>query len=419
MKNFDRFLTEGTIPGKNLHMTHLEDQVFEGGITGGEAAIAFLQSVVDMLAGNASGKIDISVKWDGAPAIFAGIDPEDGEFFVSSKGVFNKTPKLVKKPADVEQFSAGLRPKLLDALKYLKPLGIQSVIQGDLMYTRDDLSVKNIDGEKSWVFQPNTIVYTVPVDSDLGRTIAASKIGIVFHTTYNGKGTLADYTASFGVNTSKLKSSKSVWVDDASYRDVSGKVLFTEKESAAVKKQLTSARAALKKVNGADLKTFLRTQKILEKGSAAGSSFATYNNTKVRAGEKIKNPRDHARGYIAYFDGWWDEKAIGKVKSEKAKKIKTSQKEEFLRSITKSVRLIEVLTKFQVEVATVKDMLVKKLDGGAKRLAKTFIQTANGYKVVGDEGYVAIDRTSGGAVKLVDRMEFSFNNFTAVKNWTK
>lgn len=419
MRSFTTHLTEKTIPGKNLHMTHLEDQVFEGGIKGGKAAIAFLQSVVDMLAGNASGKIDISVKWDGAPAIFAGIDPEDGKFFVSSKGVFNVTPKLVKKPSDVDQFSTGLRPKLLDAFKYLKPLGIQGVIQGDLMYTKDDLSIKNIDGEKSFVFQPNTIVYTVAVDSDLGRTIAASQIGIVFHTTYSGTGTLADYTASFGVNTSKLKSSKAVWVDDASYRDVSGKVLFTEKETDAIKKQLTSARAALKKVNGAQLKDFLKVQKMLESGSTAGSSFATYNNTKVRAGEKIKNPRDHARGYLAYFDAWWDTKAIGRVKSDKSKTIKTSQKTVFLRSITKSVRLIEALTKFQIEVATVKDMLVKKLDGGARRMTKTFIQTPNGYKVVGDEGYVAIDRTSGGAVKLVDRMEFSFNNFTAVKNWSK
>ena len=43
----------------------------------------------------------------------------------------------------------------------------------------------------------------------------------------------------------------------------------------------------------------------------------------------------------------------------------------------------------------------------------------DGFKVVNPEGYVAIDRTSGNAVKLVDRMEFSFNNFTAIKAWDK
>jgi hypothetical protein len=46
-----------------------------------------------------------------------------------------------------------------------------------------------------------------------------------------------------------------------------------------------------------------------------------------------------------------------------------------------------------------------------------FIKTDTGYKVTGPEGFVAIDKLSNSAVKLVDRLEFSRNNFNAIKNW--
>ena len=64
-------------------------------------------------------------------------------------------------------------------------------------------------------------------------------------------------------------------------------------------------------------------------------------------------------------------------------------------------------------------MIVDKLNNGAKKFPSTFVRTNSGYKVVNDEGYVAIDKMSGGAVKLVDRLEFSYNNFNAVKTWDK
>ena len=62
-------------------------------------------------------------------------------------------------------------------------------------------------------------------------------------------------------------------------------------------------------------------------------------------------------------------------------------------------------------------LVVKKLN--RIRSIGTFIKTSNGFQVSNPEGYVAIDRVSGNAVKLVDRMEFSFNNFTAIKAWDK
>jgi hypothetical protein len=62
-------------------------------------------------------------------------------------------------------------------------------------------------------------------------------------------------------------------------------------------------------------------------------------------------------------------------------------------------------------------MIVRKMNQ-AKGLARTFVKTPTGLKVVAPEGYVAIDHT-GGAVKIVDKLEFSFNNFTVAKSWDK
>ncbi len=71
--------------GKNLHLEHLEDEIINYGIDGGRAALNFLRSLRDMLAGASRSSVNMTVKWDGAPAIFAGVDPEDGKFFVAKE----------------------------------------------------------------------------------------------------------------------------------------------------------------------------------------------------------------------------------------------------------------------------------------------------------------------------------------------
>ena len=82
-----------------------------------------------------------------------------------------------------------------------------------------------------------------------------------------------------------------------------------------------------------------------------------------------------------------------------------------------TMNLVHIIT-FQNLLVDAKMQIVKKLNS-VKQLTDTFIKTSNGFKVTNPEGFVAIDRISGGAVKLVDRMEFSFNNFTAIKAWDK
>ena len=414
MISFKDMLTESKA-GKNLHLEHLEDEILNFGVDGGRAAINFLRSLRDMLAGSTRSSVNMTVKWDGAPAIFAGIEPETGDFFVAKKSVFNVNPKLYKTDADIDDdLSGNLNEKFKVALAELPKLGIKGVLQGDLMFT-DDIETDTIDGTEYYTFQPNTIVYAAPVNSDLGKQMNSAKMGIVWHTTYTGK-KLQDMKASFGADISKLNKVPSVWMDDATYKDVSGKATFTENETEDITAILSQTGRTFNKISGPKLRAFLRFQDSLT-GTLVGASLKTYNNSKVRAGEKITNPRSHAKGYEKWvFDSI--QKQIDKAKSDKGKQKYTNIQKEYVREVKRhTTNLVQVIT-FQNLLVDAKMQIVKKLNS-VKGLTDTFIRTPNGYKVTNPEGYVAIDRVSGGAVKLVDRMEFSFNNFTAVKAWDR
>ena len=396
--------------GKNLHLEHLEDEIINYGVDGGRAALNFLRSLRDMLAGSNRSSVNMTVKWDGAPAIFAGIDPSDDKFFVAKKSVFNVNPKLYKTEAEIDDdLSGALNSKFKIALQEFSKLGIKGVLQGDLMFT-DDVEKTTIEGDKFYTFQPNTIVYAVPVDSKLGSIINKAKIGIVWHTTYTGNA-LEDMKASFGVNISGLKSPSSVWMDDATYKDTAGKSTFTSTETEKITAILSDVGKTFQRINGPKLRKFIALQESMT-GAIAGASLKTYNNSKVRAGEKIKQPSQHAKGYEKWIE-LSIQKQIDKAKSPAGKKKYENVQKEYMREVRKYTGMLVQVITFQNLLVDAKMVIVKKLNS-VKGLTDTFIKTANGFKVTNPEGYVAIDRVSGGAVKLVDRMEFSFNNFTAI-----
>ena len=413
MLNFQNFLTEDK-GGKNLHLEHIEDEILNYGVDGARASINFVRSLRDMLAGATRSSINMTVKWDGAPAIFAGIDPEDGRFFVAKKSVFNVNPKLYKSVAEIDaDLSGQLNAKFKVALEQFSKLGITGVLQGDLMFT-DDVSTETIDGKSYYTFQPNTIVYAVDVNSDLGKQIKNAKIGVVWHTTYTGK-TLPDMKAKFGANIRGMNNPSTVWMDDATYKDVSGSATMTATETAAVTSSLSSAGSTFRTINSGLLNKFLNIQNTFT-GDLAGASLKTYNNSKVRQGQKITNAKSHAQGYIAWVEGVFD-KRINKLKTPATKKLAEDKKKETIRELKKHTTNLTNIITFQNHIVDAKMGIVSKLN--TVKSIGTFIKTSNGFKAVNPEGYVAIDRVSGGAVKLVDRMEFSFNNFTAIKAWDK
>ena len=401
--------------GKNLHLEHLEDEILNYGVDGGRAALNFLRSLRDMLSGSARSSVNMTVKWDGAPAIFAGVEPETGDFFVAKKSVFNVSPKLYKTAKEIDDDLSGtLNEKFKVALAEFSKLGIKGVLQGDLMFT-NDVETETIDGTKCYTFQPNTIVYAVPVDSVLGKVIKKAKVGIVWHTTYTGD-TLQGMKASFGADITSLKTPSTVWMDDATYKDASGTATFTSTETEKITGVLSQTGKTFQKINANKLRSFLTVQNGMT-GAIAGASLKTYNNSKVRAGEKISNPAAHAKGYEKWVQ-MSIQKQIDKAKSPAGKKKYTDMQKEYMREVRKHTgNLVQIIT-FQNLLVDAKMQIVKKLNS-VKGLTDTFVKTKDGFKVTNPEGYVAIDRVSGGAVKLVDRMEFSYNNFTAIKAWDK
>lgn len=406
MRQFrDFLLTEQ----KNLHLEHLEDEVLNGGVTGTRSAINFLQSLRDMLAGSSKSRVDVTVKWDGAPAIFAGINPENEKFFVGTKGVFAKTkPKLNYSIDDINtNHTGGLADKLKVAFEVLSPLTWNGIFQGDMMFTNDDLKKETIDGQPYVTFQPNTIVYAIPHKS--AGSVLSAKMGVVWHTSYSGK-TMEDMSAKFGVKLSQIPKTSEAWMQDATYRDVSGTATFNKKETIEITKILSSAGKTFHSLKPAVL------SKIVE-DKTINVLIKTFNNTKVRSGEKIKNTRMHTSGVIAFvYDKM--KKDVDKVKREDTKKVKQlamDEKMKFFRS--NSSQLVKIFD-IQNLLVDAKEIIIRKLEG-AKGLAQTFVKTDRGFKVTAPEGFVAVDRLAGNAVKLVDRMEFSMHNFTAAKAWDK
>jgi len=407
MLRFKEYLIEAK-EGKNLHLEHLEDEVLNNGINGTRAAINFLRSLRDMLAGSAKKSVNVSVKWDGAPAVFAGINPENDKFFVGTKGVFNKTPKVNYTDADIDanHSSAGLNAKLKVALKYLPKLGIKDVLQGDMLFTQDDFSTETIDGISYTTFTPNTITYAVPKES--ASKIEKSKMGIVWHTTYSGD-TLQSMRASFGASVKGLTKTNDVWFTDADYKDTSGTINFNKAETSSITSVLSQAGKTFHKFNSQFTKQLMSRQDVV-------LLIKTFNNTKVREGQKISNTSKHSQDLIKYVDVKM-QKNIDSVKTQKAKDAKKKVKDDLISFLSSNKGNLKIIFDMQNLLTDAKNMIIRKLEK-AKGVMDTFIRTDNGYRVTAPEGFVAIDQM-GDAVKLVDRLEFSQANFTAAKNWTK
>ena len=403
------------MPSPNVHLEHIEDEIFNSGIDGGRASINFIRSLRDMLVSGSKRSVNVTVKWDGAPAIFCGNDPETGKFFVAKKSLFNKTPKFYTSIAEID---ADLDGQLADKFKAcynnLKDIGIKDILQGDLMFTKGDLTKQDINGESYETFQPNTIMYAVPSASKLASTMRAAQVGIVFHTTYTGD-SLMNLKASFGANIKGLKKTSKVWMDDAEYNDVSGTATFTQKDSAEITRLMSRTGKVFQKIKAPQLKKFLDMQNKID----AGLTYKTYHNSKVREGTNFLrlNYKNHADGYLKFVEDKMDTQ-IGKLKSDSAKKTKQKNKNILLTEVRKNLLLLKTLVEFQALINYAKIKILTKVNK-AKQLTQLFVKKDNGFDVVAPEGFVAIDNNLGGAVKLVDRMEFSLNNFTVQKDWDK
>ena len=409
MQGFQDYLTED----RNTHLEHLEDEIINNGTKGAKTSIEFLKSIKKMLQGGKGGS-SISVKWDGAPAVFCGTNPENGKFFVGTKSIFNATPKINYTNADIKRNHGGaLADKLMIALKYLSKLGIKGILQGDLLFTSSDKKTATVDGQKSIVFTPNTITYAVPVvksgffGSSLYDNIKKAQIGIIFHTSYSGK-TMKGLSASFGASVKGLKKNKSIFFDDAMYKQ-SEDPGFSSSEASAFDNIIKMAEGSAYKA-GAFIDKIKK-----DKGPLSlGIQLKTFFNTFIRQGTKIEGTSRLVNNFEVYFRGKI-KKEIDSKKTQAAKQKYEEILEVGMKILRPNKEGLYFAIATYITLQSAKAVLLRKLN--TIQSIGSFLRTKNGYKVTNPEGYVAIK--GSGAVKLVDRLEFSQANFNMAKNWVK
>ena len=411
MQKFQDYLVED----KNTHLEHLEDEIINNGSKGARTAIEFLKSIKEMLQGGSGGST-VSVKWDGAPAVFCGINPENGKFFVGTKSIFNKTPKINYTNADIARNHGGaLADKLRECLKFLPSLGISGILQGDLLFTSGDKKSATVAGKKSIIFTPNTITYAVPVVSSgflgLGRNIYkevnSAKVGIIFHTSYSGK-TMATLKAGFGANVRGLKKNKNVFFDDATYKRADS-AAFSPAEEKAFDNIIRMAEGSAYKA-GAFIDKIKKDQGPL----SLGVQMKTFFNTYIRQGTAITNTKKLANNFEVFFRD--------RIKKEIASKKTAAAKQKYEEILEAGMKILRpnrdslyFAIATYITFQSAKAVLLRKLN--KIQSIGSFLRTKNGYKVTNPEGYVAIKKS--GAVKLVDRLEFSRANFNMAKDWVK
>tara|TARA_X000000950_G_scaffold286722_1_gene396465 strand:- start:12175 stop:14067 length:1893 start_codon:yes stop_codon:yes gene_type:complete len=398
----------------NTHLTHLEDLALFQGKQGAENAIAFLRNLSDLAKTSSPKKYNVTIKWDGSPAIFAGIDPSDGKFFVGTKSVFNKNAKLNKSESDIDANhqdqkedgdKADLRLKLKKAFNGLSQLGIKNVLQGDLLFTKNSLKTIQHNGESYLAFKPNTITYAVPSNSELAQKIQQAEVGVVFHTSYSGS-SLESMNASFDVDLSGLNKVDSVWYDDAYIKDFTGIVNLTTGEYQAIKNSIDDANTYLKQAG--DIFSWFDTMGIT--GKKLRELIHMNHNKMVRAGAIEQDP-------ARFFDGFANdyeqriEDEIAKLKTGRegpAGQRKLVNLENFKKAYFSNRKNIEAWYSLWLKLIGIKNKLYQKLRN--IKAIDAFDQNGDSYTVRDQEGFVAVDHI-GKAVKVIDRLDFSRKNF--------
>lgn len=398
----ERYLIIEQREGIIKHLTHLEELILTQQKEGVDIAVSFIDELRKVFDGNTESKIFTTIKFDGAPAIFAGYNPENNKFFVATKSVAAKTPKVNYTEEDIianHGHAPGLVQKLKLGLKYLPLVIKQGIYGGDFMFEKSDLRVIDYDDERLVTFKPNTITYGIPVDSDLGKEITNAEIGIVFHTRYSGE-SLSQLSKSQDVNNSEFTKSSQVWARDAKFTDLAGTATLTKEEESLVDSNLASINKAGAVIDWTDLpNNFYQLAN-------------TYINTLIRTGDFVNDPEEAYTGFIEWYIVRMD-KEIEKLKSEAGKQRKTDAKSNvinFFEANKMSIINIFYITK---KLEELKSVFISKYNTAIN--SRQFITEPDGsLKVTTPEGYVAVDH-SGNMVKLVDRLEFSRANFAISK----
>jgi hypothetical protein len=399
---------EDKASGGVTHLTHIEDTILLQGSAGIKTATDYLQQVLE-LSDEAEASFCVTTKFDGAPAIIVGINPENGKFFVATKSLFNKTPKINYTPKDIDQNHPvpGLNEKLKIALKNLKNSGIRGILQGDMLFTNEDLKTEEIHGVKYLTFRPNTLTYAIPADSSIGKEIAKAKMGVVFHTKYTGD-TIASLSPSFAPDISYLKSNASAWIIDANLQGGSdGTGSCSLPANPLEKKEIQILLAKIERT-GAKSAKFLDS---LQKSKGLVDDLMIYINSNVRQGVA----QGSSSGFLSYMKEKIEKTAVG-VKKDDARQARTAAAKALLDSIESNSNKYDSLFALHLLISQAKLLVIDRLRRTKMRL-DSFTQENGTYTASPPEGFVVVNRMNNRAYKLVDRLDFSRKNFNLPKNW--
>jgi len=342
-----------------------------------------------------------------SPAVFFGINPENGKFFVSTKAIFNKTPKLAYDYRTADELfghAPGLLSKLKTCLDYLPALGVDTIYQGDLLFTNDK-KIENINGTSYITFTPNTITYAIPDDdSPLANKVRKAKLGIVVHTEYSGK-SLEELTAKFNIDVSRHFNDPNVWLQDAYFRDESGTVNFSKPELDKINYLLDEAERVNKYIKD-DIFKKLKSFGLYE-------LFRIFHNQNIKGAKALQSVSQYFTDFITFIEQRYGEQRAN-LKSDDAKQKRQEQINNAVHFLNKYKREIIGLFYLYLIFIRLKEIFVTKF--GEIKNIDTFLRSADGYKVTSPEGFCVIDN-EGNILKLVDRLEFSRANFTLEKNW--
>jgi hypothetical protein len=397
-KTFKPLVVEQESKGINFHLTHLEELILVGQKQGLDTAVRFVQELTSIFEGNTDSKIFTTVKFDGAPAILAGYNPENNKFFVSTKNP-DKASYTVQDIIQNFGHAPGLVEKLKLALIYLPNVIKQNYYQGDFMFSKTDIQEIEYEGKKLLVFKPNTITYAVEADSPLGQKVRNAQIGVVFHTKYTG-GVGKETSKTPDVSVNEFNQTPEVFVDDAKFKDVSGMATLTNQEEELIKTNLGKIQKAGGVVDWLGLTP------------TTYANLNTFINSLIRQGRFVDDPDKNFEEFVAWIGEGMD-KQIAKLTTEKGKQKKLENKNknlEFLKTNKMSVVNLFYITQM---VSEIKKIFIQKYNGAIN--SRQFIAQPDGtLKVTQPEGYVAVDH-EGNMIKLVDRLEFSRANFSIPK----
>lgn len=388
MRAFTNFLVEESTEEKLKHLEHPEDHIIKSGEPGFHHAFNTLKTTEQALQGLDSGT-KIMTKFDGAPSVVFGHDPQTGKFFVASKSAFNKTPKINYTAADIERHhghAPGLVSKLKAALKYLPKVAPKvGVFQGDFLYNKADGDVKKNDHVYS--FKPQLIEYQAPLNSKLGRQIDQAKIGFAVHTGYEGR-SLPEMHANYTPDLSGFAENPDVHLHTWDKSFSAKKAALTPEEHNKFKSEMNAAGELFKSTDRAGI--FNHTPEMQE-------HLQTYINKTVK-----HNQRPTVKGLLAHVQERHT-KGIESVKMAKTKETKTQAMQQELKHIKGNADNLEAFLRLHDHFQQAKNALMPALHRGNADGYKHFIQGQES----GPEGFVTVTGDNR-PTKLINRGEGGF-----------